>query len=846
MEIAEGIWYNIIQNYNRIICAAVAENKIQKKDIRMNTESEVIKKVVLPCIAMRGVVAFPKIPVNLEIGRSASKRACDVALGADGLVMLVCQRDSFIEEPSKDDVYTVGVTAKIKQLVKTEEGVYRTLMEPIARAEITDFYRVGRYAIAEGLEKTAEYTATSEETSAVLREIRRTVAEISSLLPMFSDDVYAQVNRTNDVSLLCDFIAANVIADIEKRQSLLEIFDPSQRALSLLTELQQERLIMLTEKKINRKVHERIDKNQRDYYLREQIKAIKSELGEDEEFDDDDLAEYYEKIKKAKLPEDMREKLVKELKKLSKMPFGSAEGGVVRNYIETCLEIPFGKETKDRIDIDQARKILDEDHDGLEEVKARIIEYLAALKLNPELKNQVLCLVGPPGTGKTSVASSIARAMNRKFVRISLGGVRDEADIRGHRKTYIGSMPGRIINALTQAGSMNPLILMDEVDKLTRDSHGDPASALLEVLDTEQNKTFRDHFIETPIDLSDCLFITTANTLSTIPQPLIDRMEIVEMKIYTRAEKFSIARHHLIPKQEKRHGLSGRTLKIDDGALYAIIDEYTSEAGVRQLERMIAKCCRRAAKEIVCDGKKSVRVSIKNLSDYVGTERMSKDRILPENEVGTVCGMAYTELGGEIMRIEALALDGAGKIELTGSLGNVMRESAQAAMSFVRSRASSLGIDPEFYKKKDIHIHFPEGAVPKDGPSAGVAIAVAIVSELTGIAVRRDVAMTGEITLRGRVLAIGGLREKTMAAYLAGVKTIILPEENRKDENEILPEVKENVEIIYISSADEAVRLALCAEPKGAEQAAKGDEKSDGAYVPVAEKRNRRTRIEAK
>lgn len=812
----------------------------------MNTESEVIKKVVLPCIAMRGVVAFPKIPVNLEIGRSASKRACDVALGADGLVMLVCQRDSFIEEPSKDDVYTVGVTAKIKQLVKTEEGVYRTLMEPIARAEITDFYRVGRYAIAEGLEKTAEYTATSEETLAVLREIRRTVAEISSLLPMFSDDVYAQVNRTNDVSLLCDFIAANVIADIEKRQSLLEIFDPSQRALSLLTELQQERLIMLTEKKINRKVHERIDKNQRDYYLREQIKAIKSELGEDEEFDDDDLAEYYEKIKKAKLPEDMREKLVKELKKLSKMPFGSAEGGVVRNYIETCLEIPFGKETKDRIDIDQARKILDEDHDGLEEVKARIIEYLAALKLNPELKNQVLCLVGPPGTGKTSVASSIARAMNRKFVRISLGGVRDEADIRGHRKTYIGSMPGRIINALTQAGSMNPLILMDEVDKLTRDSHGDPASALLEVLDTEQNKTFRDHFIETPIDLSDCLFITTANTLSTIPQPLIDRMEIVEMKIYTRAEKFSIARHHLIPKQEKRHGLSGRTLKIDDGALYAIIDEYTSEAGVRQLERMIAKCCRRAAKEIVCDGKKSVRVSIKNLSDYVGTERMSKDRILPENEVGTVCGMAYTELGGEIMRIEALALDGAGKIELTGSLGNVMRESAQAAMSFVRSRASSLGIDPEFYKKKDIHIHFPEGAVPKDGPSAGVAIAVAIVSELTGIAVRRDVAMTGEITLRGRVLAIGGLREKTMAAYLAGVKTIILPEENRKDENDILPEVKENVEIIYISSADEAVRLALCAEPKAAEQAAKGDEKSDGAYVPVAEKRNRRTRIEAK
>ena len=811
----------------------------------MRTEREIIKKVTLPCVAMRGTVAFPKISMSLEIGRPASKKACDMALGADGLVILVCQRDSSVEEPAKGDIYTVGVTAKIKQLVKTEDGVYRTLMEPVARTEITDFYRVGKYAIAEGLEKTAEYTGVYEEDQAVLREIRKTVAEISSLLPMFSDDVYAQVNRTKDISLLCDFLAANIIADIEKRQELLEIFNPEQRAVALLTELEEEKLIMLTEKKINRKVHERMDKNQRDYFLREQIKAIRSELGEDDEFDDEELSGYHEKIMRAAMPEEMREKLLRELRRLSKMPFGSAEGGVTRNYIETCLEIPFGKETKDRIDTAQARKILDDDHDGLEDVKTRIIEYLAALKLNPGLKNQVLCLVGPPGTGKTSVASSIARAMNRKFVRISLGGVRDEADIRGHRKTYIGSMPGRIITALTQAKTMNPLILMDEVDKLTRDSHGDPASALLEVLDTEQNKTFRDHFIETPIDLSGCLFITTANSLHSVPQPLIDRMEIVEMKIYTRAEKFSIARHHLIPKQEKRHGLNGRTLKISDDALYAIIDEYTSEAGVRQLERMIAKCCRRAAKEIVCDGKKSVRINAGNLSDYVGTERTSKEKILSENEVGTVCGMAYTDFGGEIMRIETLALDGTGRIELTGSLGNVMRESAQAAMSFVRSRASRLGIDPDFYKKKDIHIHFPEGAVPKDGPSAGIAIAVAIISELTGIAVRRDVAMTGEITLRGRVLAIGGLREKTMAAYLAGVKTIILPEENRKDEDEILPEVKENVKIVYISNADEAIKLALCAEPKAEEKPCTTEEKTEQTYVAAGESHGVGATIEA-
>lgn len=777
---------------------------------------------MLPCIAMRGTVAFPAIPMNLEVGRAASKKACDAALASDSMLLLVCQRDPTVEEPAVKDIYSVGVTAKIKQMIKAEGGVYRLLIEPVSRAEITEFYKQGKYYTAEALEKTVILDDGGVVSEALMRDLRDTVREFSKYLLKFSKDLGRMIDTINDMPLLCDFIAANIVAKVEDRQQILEEFDPRKRAELLILKLEKEKLVLAEESKIHDKVRERLDKNQRDYYLREQVKVIKEELGEDEEFEDEEAAEYYSKVMKSQLPKEIKEKLTHEIKKLAKTPYGSAEGGVIRNYIETCLEIPFGKYTKDRIDIPAAKKILDEDHDGLEDVKERIVEYLAAQKLNPKLKNQVLCLVGPPGTGKTSVAASIARAMNRKFVRISLGGVRDEADIRGHRKTYIGSMPGRIITALTNAGTQNPLILMDEVDKLTRDAHGDPSSALLEVLDTEQNKSFRDHFVEFPVDLSDCLFITTANTLSTVSQPLIDRMEIVEMKIYTRGEKFSIARHHLIPKQSKRHGLSGRTFKIDDSALYSIIDEYTEEAGVRQLERMIAKCCRRAAKQIACDEKKTVKVTLDNLDDYAGTQKLIPEKILDSNEVGTVCGMAYTELGGEIMKIEALALDGNGKTELTGHLGEVMKESAQAAISYVRSRSVQLGIDPDFYKNKDIHLHFPEGAVPKDGPSAGVAIAVAMISELTGIAVKRDVAMTGEITLRGRVLAIGGLREKTMAAYLAGVRTIILPAENRVDAKEILPEVSENTEIIYISHVDEALKIALCAEP-----AALSDDKSD-------------------
>ncbi|MBQ9510098.1 MAG: endopeptidase La [Clostridia bacterium] len=807
---------------------------------------EHIEKRTLPCIPMRGAVSFPNIPMNLEVGRSISKHAIDDAIANDSMIFLVCQRDATVDDPEMSDMYTVGTTAKIKQMMKADGGVYRVLVEPVERAVLEDIYKTkqGKMLLAEVMEKTVTFDDGGVVGEALVREINTAVKEFSKFIPKFSPDLRRVIESISDISMLCDFVAANMVAKIEDREELLSEFDPKRRANLLIFTLEKEKNVLSEEAKIHDEVRERMDKNQRDYYLREQMKVIREELGENDAFDDEDMADYAEKIEKSAFSDEIKEKLTKELKKLAKTPYGSAEGAVIRNYLDTCLEIPIGKFTKDRIDVDAARKILDDDHDGLDDVKERIIEFLAAQKLNPEHKNQIICLVGPPGTGKTSVASSIARAMNRKFIRMSLGGVRDEADIRGHRKTYIGSMPGRIITALVNAKTQNPLILMDEIDKLTSDAHGDPASALLEVLDGEQNKAFRDHFIEFPVDISNCMFITTANTLDTVPAPLIDRMEIIEMKIYTRSEKFSIARNHLIKKQAKRHGLDGRTFKISDDALYTLIDEYTHEAGVRQLERVIAKCCRRAAKQIVCGEKKTVKVTKDNITVYAGEERMHKDKILDRDEIGTVCGMAYTELGGEVMLVEALALSGNGKTELTGSLGEVMKESAQAAISYIRSCAEKLGIDPDFYKTKDIHVHFPEGAVPKDGPSAGVTIATAIASELSGIPVRRDVAMTGEINLRGRVMAIGGLREKTMAAYLAGVKTILIPEENRADMYQIMPVVKENVEIICISSVAEAIDIAFCTKPEASEKKDRADEISE--YIQAPDIVQRQTRVDAK
>ena len=775
--------------------------------------NESIKKMILPCAIMRNLVAFPSIPLTIDMEKGPAKRIFENAIKENSPVFIVCQKDPMVEVSDVNDVYSVGVTARIKQVVKTQSGVFRVVIEPIARAVISDFTD-DKLNAASVYEKTIVETDNERRTKALLEELKDIIHGFAKFAPKFSKEFWMLFDTIRDLSQACDFAAENLLPTPEDKQLILEAFVPTERASTLINLLEAEKGVLEERMLIKKEVDERMKKNQRDYYLREQLKVIHEELGaDDDEFDDDDLREYMERLEKGDYPENVKKALTKEVKRLSRIPFGSAENTVLRNYIEVCLEIPYLVKTEERLDIPTVQKILDDDHEGLTKVKDRIIEYLAALKLSPELRGQIICLVGPPGTGKTSIASSIARATNRKFVRVSLGGVHDEAEIRGHRKTYIGAMPGRIVNALIEAKANNPLILFDEIDKMAHDMRGDPASAMLEVLDREQNKTFRDNFVELPIDLSGCMFITTANSLDTIQRPLLDRMEIIELHAYTRPEKFAIARRHLIPKQMKKHGLLARTFKMDDAAVYELIDCYTREAGVRSLERCIEKCCRKAAKQIACEEKKSVRVTMKTLADYVGEQKLIKEKISETNEIGIVNGMAWTELGGDLLQIEAMALPGTGKLELTGSLGDVMKESAKAAISYIRSKADALGIDPDFYKTKDIHIHVPEGAVPKDGPSAGVTMVSALVSELAGIPARSDVAMTGEISLHGKVMAIGGLREKTMAAYLAGVRTILIPKDNEKDIASLADEVKENVKIMPVSRVEEVLSVILEKNP---------------------------------
>ena len=775
--------------------------------------NESIKKMILPCAIMRNLVAFPSIPLTIDMEKGPAKRIFENAIKENSPVFIVCQKDPMVEVSDVNDVYSVGVTARIKQVVKTQSGVFRVVIEPIARAVISEFTD-DKLNAASVYEKTIVETDNERRTKALLEELKDIIHGFAKFAPKFSKEFWMLFDTIRDLSQACDFAAENLLPTPEDKQLILEAFVPTERASKLINLLEAEKGVLEERMLIKKEVDERMKKNQRDYYLREQLKVIHEELGaDDDEFDDDDLREYMERLEKGDYPENVKKALTKEVKRLSRIPFGSAENTVLRNYIEVCLEIPYLVKTEERLDIPTVQKILDDDHEGLTKVKDRIIEYLAALKLSPELRGQIICLVGPPGTGKTSIASSIARATNRKFVRVSLGGVHDEAEIRGHRKTYIGAMPGRIVNALIEAKANNPLILFDEIDKMAHDMRGDPASAMLEVLDREQNKTFRDNFVELPSDLSGCMFITTANSLDTIQRPLLDRMEIIELHAYTRPEKFAIARRHLIPKQMKKHGLLARTFKMDDAAVYELIDCYTREAGVRSLERCIEKCCRKAAKQIACEEKKSVRVTMKTLADYVGEQKLVKEKISETNEIGIVNGMAWTELGGDLLQIEAMALPGTGKLELTGSLGDVMKESAKAAISYIRSKADALGIDPDFYKTKDIHIHVPEGAVPKDGPSAGVTMVSALVSELAGIPARSDVAMTGEISLHGKVMAIGGLREKTMAAYLAGVRTILIPKDNEKDIASLADEVKENVKIMPVSRVEEVLSVILEKNP---------------------------------
>ena len=792
---------------------------------------EKVESLTLPVIPLRGVVAFPSIPVNFELEREISKKACQAALASNMLVFLLTQKDTAVDEPSDNDFYKTGCVAQIKQtLTKNQDGNIRVIAEGYCRAEVVKLKRDKDYITADVLSKTltAETGVLDIRSEALINESLSTLEEVLQFHPTISSDYLTTASSITNPGLLADFIASSVFVRYQDKAAVLEMFDPLKRLEKTIVLMESEMKLLRTEMDIQRKVKEAIDENQRDYYLREQLKAIESELGIDEDAD-----ELQKKMSKLTLPKEVREKLEKEIGKLAKAPTGSPEAAVIRNYIETCLDIPWNKKTHDRVDIEAAKKILDADHDGLTKIKERILEYLAVKQLNPELKNQILCFVGPPGVGKTSLGASIARAMKRKYVRVSLGGIRDESDIRGHRKTYIGSMPGRIITSLTQCGSLNPVMLLDEVDKMCSDVHGDPASALLEVLDGEQNKAFRDHFIELPVDLSDCLFIATANTLDTIPRPLLDRMEVIELHTYTPSEKLAIAKHHLFPKQLKRHGLNRRMLKLTDDAINEIISGYTRESGVRNLEREIGAICRKCAKSIVEDGVKTVSVDKGDIERLLGPKKFIDDALLSSDLVGVTNGLAYTEVGGDMLKVEVLAVEGSGKIELTGTLGDVMKESAHIAVTYTRAHADEYGIDKNFYKTKDIHIHVPEGAVPKDGPSAGVTITTSLISALSGLRVRHDIAMTGEITLTGRVLAIGGLREKSTAAYNMGIRTLLIPKENMRDITELDEVVRNEVNFIPCETLDDVLKNALVypAEKISTAENDKKDEK--GEYIPA-------------
>lgn len=763
---------------------------------------EKIKKNTHPIIILHGIVVYPHIPTAFEIDDEKSIKTLKGLKREDRTVFL-----AFSEGVSDDDgINDIGVICDIKQMIKIPDSdAYKVIAEGICRSELVSFDLDGDTPTCEVATRML-IEEDSYRNSVQLEYLRKLFEDNKNLFTRINSEFSEIVKTIEDASMLCDFLAANLLYSFRDKIRILSLYDVSKRIEQLDIAFHDEKEIFLTEKEITKKVQEKLSGNQRDIFLREQMRVIKSELGED----DDDEDELWVKITQSKIPQDIKTKFEKEYAKMNRMAFGSAEATVIRNYLETCIEIPFGVYTKDKINVDRAAKILARDHFGLDKVKERILEYIAVKQLSPELKGQILCLVGPPGVGKTSIAKSIAESLGRNYVRASLGGVRDEADIRGHRKTYIGSMPGRIISALKQSGSMNPLFLLDEVDKLTSDSRGDPASALLEVLDVEQNHAFRDHFVELPVDLSDCVFIATANTTDTIPRPLLDRMEVIRIDGYTLNEKLSIAKRHLIPKQMKRHGLTRNNLNIKDSAIKELIECYTKESGVRNLEREIAHVCRRVAKLIVSDGEKKIVLSKGDLTELIGRHKVKPDKLEKNSSVGVVNGLAWTEMGGELLKIEAVSMDGTGKVEITGSLGEVMTESAKVAMSVCRTLADDFGVEnKEFYKNRDIHIHAPEGAIPKDGPSAGVTMTTAIISELSGIPVKKDVAMTGEITLHGKVLAIGGLREKTMAAYCAGIKTILVPIDNLDDLEDVDTLVKDSVNIIGVDNIRDVLRVAL-------------------------------------
>ena len=774
-----------------------------------NLENMIIDIPVLP---LRGIVVFPKMMLHFDVVRKKSIAAINRAMSSDQLIFAVAQEDASKSAVVASDLYQVGTVSKVVQMVKQPDGSLRVVLEGLYRAEIK-YISEGKSGFLADIEKVTE---TEPENSlnelALVRSLKSSFENYVKLNPKLPADIMFKIGLSENAGELSDFVASNIVLDYRKKQCILEALATDFRIETLIELINDELVILEIEKDINERTRSNIDKNQRDMYLREELRAIREELGdfEDPEVESDDLKD---KIKALNLKSEVEELLLKECSKMERMPFGSQEAALIKTYLDTCLELPWNTYTEESIDLDEVRKALDKNHYGLTKVKERIIESLAVRKLNPDSKGNIICLVGPPGVGKTSIAVSVGEAIGRNTARISLGGVKDEAEIRGHRRTYLASMPGRIISGIKRAKSSNPLLVLDEIDKLSNDYKGDPTSALLEVLDSEQNFEFHDHYLDIPYDLSKVMFITTANDIHAIPEPLKDRMDVIELSSYTREEKFNIAKKHLVKKQMAENGLTSKTFRIADSAIYTLIDSYTKEAGVRSLERVIASVMRKSAVRLV-DGEEKIKVDKKDLEGLLGPKKYQFDTIEKNDLVGVVNGLAWTSVGGEILPIEIAVNEGSGKIELTGSLGDVMKESARTAITCIRSMAKEFGIDADFYKTKDIHIHAPEGAVPKDGPSAGVTMATALYSAMTGKAVKQNIAMTGEITLRGRVLPIGGLKEKSMAAYKAGVKTVIIPMKNASDIAEVDDIVKANVEFVPVQNINEVLNIAISLDTK--------------------------------
>ena len=767
------------------------------------------KQIAMPILALRGLTVFPQMLMHFDVEREISIKALELAMETNQDIFLVAQRELMVEHPQREDLYEMGTISHIRQILRVSENNIRVMVEGVSRAKLTGWTENEDYllGVAEELPEVPVAKDMELETEALLRQCYAIFSEYHEAAPRMTTEVLTTVLSSRDPGYLADYIAQNTKLRQQDQQRILEELQPLDRLELMNALLARELEVMVIEQELEEKVRERFAHTQREYILREQMKVLQEELGEAD--GDPELLEYQKKILDLHLPEELEEKLFKELDRMAKQPYGSAESSVLRNYLDVCLELPWNSYEQERMDVAEARAILEQDHFGLVKVKERILEYLAVRQINPDAKGQILCLVGPPGVGKTSIAMSVAKAMNRKLARISLGGVRDEAEIRGHRKTYVGAMPGRIVNALIQCGSMNPLMVLDEVDKLGSDYRGDPSAALLEVLDSAQNSTFRDHYLEIPLDLSRTMFITTANTTETIPRPLLDRMEIIELPSYTDEEKVQIAKRYLLPRQMKEAGLKKNQLRISDAALRAVIDGYTRESGVRNLERQMGALCRKTAIRLVDGTAERVSVTPKNVQDILGPVKIHPEVRGAGKDAGIVTGLAWTSVGGELLEVEVNLMDGSGKLECTGNLGDVMKESIRIAISCLRSRAKKLGLPEDFYKTRDIHVHFPEGAVPKDGPSAGVTITTALVSALQNQPVRRDLAMTGELSLHGRVLPIGGLREKSMAALRNGVKTVIIPKGNVADLEEIDPAVRSQLTFVPAETIEDVLAEAL-------------------------------------